>query len=325
MSPLRIRVERIDALTPAIRRLHLVAADGGPLPGFTAGAHIGVHVPLSPRSQRRAYSLVNAGGRADSIDRYEIAVLHAAAGSGGSQWMHACAPGDEFDIDPPRNDFPLVAHARRHLLVAGGIGITPILSMAYELLRRAQPFRLLYFVRDDSSIAFAEELAASPLAPHVRIFSGLSPPQSAAAIASALDVDTQPARDVQVYTCGPGAFMNSVVELAQARFGAASVHQESFSLPPPGPSTAAFVLRLVKSRRDIAVAADQTALASLQAAGIEIDCSCEVGVCGTCRTVVTDGVPEHHDAYLSAAEKLANNCFMPCVSRAATAVLSIDL
>jgi len=313
----------ISSIVPGgagIRVFELRACDAGPLPAYAAGAHIDVSLP---NGLTRQYSLCC---REPSGNTYRIAVKREPQSRGGSDWLHAQAQaGSVLQISHPRNAFALTANAGMHLLLAGGIGITPILSMAYELLRRGQPFRLLYFVRDDSSIAFAEELTASPLAPQVRIFSGLSPQQSAAAIASTLDADAQLAADVQVYTCGPGAFMNSVVELAQARFGIASVHKESFSLTPPGPSTAAFVLRLIRSERDIAVAADQTALACLQAAGIEIDCSCEVGVCGTCRTVVTDGIAQHHDAYLSPAEKLANNCFMPCVSRAATAVLSIDL
>ncbi|HDR9877281.1 PDR/VanB family oxidoreductase [Burkholderia cenocepacia] len=319
MSPLRIRVERIDVLTPAIRRLHLVAADGGPLPGFTAGAHIGVHVPLSPRSQRRAYSLVNAGGRADSIDRYEIAVLHAAAGSGGSQWMHACAPGDEFDIDPPRNDFPLVAHARRHLLVAGGIGITPILAMARELASSGRPFTLHYAARDAVSMAYRDEVAALPGA---TCWFDDGEPSRGLPLADAIGA---PERGTHLYVCGPAGLIEAT--LAAARhlgWRDDALHCERFAAPVATAENATVEVRLAGSGHVLNVPPGTSILDAMIEAGLDPLYDCRRGDCGVCAVRLLDGDPDHRDICLSDDDH-ASGAFCPCVSRAHGAHLVLDL
>jgi vanillate O-demethylase ferredoxin subunit len=120
--------------------------------------------------------------------------------------------------------------------------------------------------------------------------------------------------------------MSAVMELGAARFGVDAVHQESFgAVATGGQGESAFVMKLARSQREIMVPAGQTALACLQDAGIDIDCSCEVGVCGTCRTALLDGIPDHQDSVLSTKEREANDCFMPCVSRARSAALVLDL
>ncbi|MES2260010.1 MAG: PDR/VanB family oxidoreductase [Pseudomonadota bacterium] len=305
-----------------IRVLELRAADGSPLPQYQAGAHLDVSLG---NGLVRQYSLCC---KQPSGASYRIAVKREPQSRGGSEWLHSQARvGDTLRIGAPRNAFALAPDAPIHLLFAGGIGITPILSMAYELLRRGQPFRLAYFVRDEGNIAFAGEMAAMPLAAHTDIHAGLSPQENAAHIAVLL---AEAPAGAQVYVCGPGPFMDAVVTQASTLLGAAAVHKESFGAPAGGISGAGadeapFVLRLARSGRDIAVPAGRSALACLQDAGIDIDCSCEVGVCGTCRTTVLDGVPDHQDTVLSEQERQANDCFLPCVSRARTAVLQIDL
>lgn len=207
-----------------------------------------------------------------------------------------------------------------HLLFAGGIGITPILSMAYALLRREQPFQLYYFVRDAVGAAFSVELQNGPLGGRGKVLAGLSTEQTAAEIRT--HVAQQPVAGTHVYVCGPAPFMQTVA--AEATHLA--VHQESFGAPPAcADGDAPFTLALRRSGREVQVAAGRTALACLQEAGVELDCSCEVGVCGTCRTAVLDGTPDHFDSFLSDAERKANDCFMPCVSRARTPVLVLDL
>jgi len=193
--------------------------------------------------------------------------------------------------------------------------------MAYALLQREEDFSLDYFVRDDAAIAFAAELAVPPLVAHVRIHSGLSPSQSAAVIETAIGAAVG---NAHVYSCGPAPFMAAVATLGAARLGTTAVHQESFGASAASGGDTAFVVRL-KSGREIAVAADRTALSCLQEAGVEVACSCEVGVCGSCQTAVLDGEPEHRDSFLSDAEKAANRHFMPCVSRARSRVLVLDL
>ncbi|NRR31688.1 oxidoreductase [Oxalobacteraceae bacterium] len=310
----------ITAITDSgeIRVFELSPRDGAPLPAYQAGAHLDLTLG---NGMQRQYSLCCAQ---PSPHSYRIAVKREPQSRGGSAWLHTEARvGTVLPIGAPRNAFALMPQARQHLLFAGGIGITPILSMAYELLRRGQPFELHYFVRDAAALAFAEELRAAPLARHVRLAVGLGAEAAAARIQTTLY--TAQAEGTQVYVCGPPGFMDTVKTRAAARLGAAAVHAESFSAPAGGGDDQPFILRLLRSGRDITVPAGETALASLQAAGLDVECSCEVGVCGSCRLGVADGVPEHRDAVLSEQERNSNRCFMPCVSRSRTPVLQIDL
>jgi vanillate O-demethylase ferredoxin subunit len=301
-----------------VRIFELRAADGTPLPPYEAGAHVDVTLG---NGVTRQYSLCCA---APCADCYRIAVKRDPRSRGGSEWLHAQAVvGGTLTIGAPRNAFALRPAAGTYLLFAGGIGITPVLSMAYALQRAGLPFQLAYFARSAEDLAFAGELATGPLADSVTLVCGLTPEGNAERIAAIMDA--APVAGASVYTCGPAPFMDAVLALGAARFGADAVHRESFLAPAASAGEQPFILRLVRAGRDIEVAADSTALASLQQAGIDIDCSCEVGVCGTCRTAVIDGIPEHLDTVLSDAEKAANNCFMPCVSRSRTQVLCLDL
>ena len=301
-----------------VRIFELRAAEGSALPPYEAGAHIDVTLG---NGLIRQYSLCC---RRPSSDSYRIAVKRDPNSRGGSEWLHEkSTEGATLTIGQPRNAFSLRASTGTRLLFAGGIGITPLLSMAYALQRAGQPFHLAYFVRSERDIAFMDELENGVLAGHVTVHAGLTPQENAARIEATMQL--APAATTTVYTCGPAPFMDSVIALAAARFGAGSVHKESFSAGPATPGETPFTLRLVRSGRDIDVPAGSTALACLHQAGVAIDCSCEVGVCGSCRTVVLDGRPEHLDSVLSDAEKQANGCFMPCVSRSLTPVLYLDL
>jgi vanillate O-demethylase ferredoxin subunit len=302
-----------------VRVLELHAADGAALPAYEAGAHVDVTLG---NGVVRQYSLCcsEPSGRT-----YRLGVKREPQSRGGSAWLHDVAQvGTVLQLGQPRNAFSLVQSADQYLLYAGGIGITPILSMAYALLRRKAWFRLAYFVRDAESIAFASELQSGPLAPHVAIHIGLDADGVGACLTSSMGA--APATGTQAYVCGPGPFMSAVMELGAARFGLDAVHQESFgAVATGGQGESAFVMKLARSQREIMVPAGQTALACLQDAGIDIDCSCEVGVCGTCRTALLDGIPDHQDSVLSTKEREANDCFMPCVSRARSAALVLDL
>lgn len=306
-------------------RIHSIADSGGvrvfelrpvgdvQLPSYEAGAHIDVTLG---NGLVRQYSLCcrEPGG-----DAYRIAVKREPQSRGGSAWLHdEAAVGMTLQAGAPRNAFALAPTAEMHLLFAGGIGITPILSMAYALQRRGQPFQLYYFVRDAAGAAFIAELQSGPLAGRSQVLAGLDPEQTAARIRT--HFGQHPAVGTHVYVCGPAPFMQTVAAEA-ANF---TVHQESFGAPLVD-AEGAFTLALQRSGRQVQVAAGRTALACLQEAGVELDCSCEVGVCGTCRTAVLEGTPHHFDSVLSDEERQANNCFMPCVSRALTPVLVLDL
>jgi vanillate O-demethylase ferredoxin subunit len=302
-----------------VRIFELRAADGAALLPYEAGAHIDVTLD---NGLTRQYSLCC---RQPCGDSYRIAVKRDPNSRGGSEWLHRHAiEGATLTIGQPRNAFSLRRATDMQLLFAGGIGITPLLSMAYALHRAGQPFQLAYFVRHATDIAFMEELSTGPLAAHVVLIAGLAPPENAARIEALMDAALATATTASVYTCGPAPFMDAVIASGVARFGGDAVHKESFAAVATGAETP-FTIRLARSGRDIDVPARSSALACLQEAGVDVDCSCEVGVCGTCRTVVLDGRPEHLDSVLSEAEKQANNCFMPCVSRALTPVLYLDL
>ena len=301
-----------------VRIFEMRAADGTALPPYEAGAHIDVTLG---NGLTRQYSLCC---RQPSGSSYRIAVKRDPNSRGGSEWLHReAAEGRILTIGRPRNAFSLRPPTGMHLLFAGGIGVTPLLSMAYALQRAGQPFQLAYFVRGAGANAFMNELKDGTLAGHVVVVAGLTPHDNAARIEAMMHA--APATTTTVYTCGPAPFMDTVIALGAARFGAKSVHKESFGAPPSEPGGAPFTMRLVRSGRNIDVPAGSSALACLHEAGIAIDCSCEVGVCGTCRTVVLDGLPEHLDSVLSDVEKQANACFMPCVSRSRTPVLYLDL
>ena len=301
-----------------VRIFELRAADGSMLPPYEAGAHIDVTLG---NGLTRQYSLCC---RRPSSDSYRIAVRRDPNSRGGSEWLHQeAAEGRTLTLGQPRNAFSLRPSTGMHLLFAGGIGITPLLSMAYALQRAGKPFQLAYFVRGEDAIAFMDELESGPLAGHVLVVAGLTPQDNAARME--VMMQAAPTSETTVYTCGPAPFMDAVITLGAARFGASSVHKESFGAPSQAAGEASFTMRLVRSGHDVDVPAGSSALACLHNAGIAIDCSCEVGVCGTCRTVVLDGRPEHLDSVLSDAEKQANACFMPCVSRSLTPVLYLDL
>jgi ferredoxin-NADP reductase len=317
MSSLRMRVARIDTLTPAIRRLHLVASDSAALPAFGAGAHIGIHIPLGTRTQRRAYSLVNATGPAG---HYEIAVLLEPAGTGGSRWMHEREVGDEFDVDPPRNDFPLAEGARRHVLIAGGIGITPILAMARTLSLAEQPFTLHYAARDTASMAYGEEVGALPAA--TCWFDG-GDPSRGLPLAQAIGT---PEAGTHLYMCGPAGLVTAALGIARGLgWPEDALHCELFSAATPeSPAETAFEVRLAASNRVLTIPGGTTVLDALIEAGLDPLYDCRRGDCGVCATQVLDGEPEHRDICLTAAER-AQGAFCPCVSRAKSACLVLDL
>ncbi|HEX8604890.1 MAG TPA: PDR/VanB family oxidoreductase [Pseudoduganella sp.] len=308
-------IASIVSATAEVRVLELAAADGSALPPYEPGAHLDVTLP---GGITRQYSLCCA---ALSPLRYRIAVKREPQSRGGSAWLHDVATvGSPVDIGVPRNAFALVPAAPMHLLFAGGIGITPVLSMAYALARRGVPFRLAVFARSAALVPFADELEAAPLRPfsslHCALDAGETGERIDALLAAAADGS-------HVYACGPAPFMAAVTERAAARFGAGAVHLESFGAAMPVAGDRPFVLRLLQSGRDIEVPADRSALACLQEAGVDIESSCEVGVCGTCLTQVREGEVDHRDSYLTTAERAG--CFLPCVSRAATPTLAVDL
>lgn len=288
----------------------------GSLPAYQAGAHIDVRMPSG---LVRQYSLC---GPLDRPDRYEIAVLRDASGRGGSRSMHADVLLDSaIEVSAPRNLFPLEGGQRRALLFAGGIGVTPILAMAEELSRAGKDFAMHYCTRRAARAAFRERIDTSPFARQVHYHFDDDPEtrlDAPAALAGWKE-------GTHLYVCGPDGFMNHVLDLARAAgWPESHIHFERFSACVPADGGGdGFEIEIEGTGQIIAVPPGETALAALAAAGFEIPVSCEQGICGTCLTPVTGGVPDHRDMFLSDAERAANDCFTPCCSRALTPRLTL--
>lgn len=311
---LRLRVESARRAAEDIRALRLVSADGAALPPFTAGAHLSVHgqrVDGTPAV--RAYSLV---GDAACTDHYEIGVLREGHG-GVSDWLHTLQAGDTVDAESPRNDFPLVPHAAEHLLLAGGIGITPLLSMAATLARQGAPFRLIVLARSRQRLAFADRLAALPAA---EVHLGGE--------GSRVDLDAlfrTLGRGTHAYLCGPERLLAAALAAARAAgFPPGQVHTERFGSPRSGQDRP-FEVELAASRMTFTVAPGQTILGRALEAGLFPGHDCRRGECGTCLTRVVAGKPDHRDAVQTDAERASDMFMTICCSRAKSERLVLDL
>lgn len=316
---LSVRVSRKVTEATDIQSFELVDAAGAPLPSFSAGAHIDVHLP---DGIVRQYSLCNDPGE---CHRYLIAVLRDPASRGGSTAMHdSVHEGDLLQISAPKNHFPLVHEARRSLLLAGGIGVTPILCMAERLALSGAEFDMHYCTRAPDRAAFMNRIRLSAFAPRVSMHFDDGPSEQRFDLAAAV---ARPEPGVHLYVCGPKGFMDAVLAAARARgWPEHQLHYEFFAAEVQTSATdTAFEVRLASSGRTIAVGAGQTVTAALAAAGVDVPTSCEQGVCGTCLTRVLAGEPEHRDAYLTPEEQAANDQFLPCCSRARSPLLVLDL
>lgn len=317
-SLLQVRIARRVVEASDIVSLELVAPDGQALPAFSAGAHIDVEI--RPGLVRQ-YSLCN-----DPVEshRYLIAVLRDPASRGGSIAVHdELAEGQVIRISAPRNHFPLV-QARRSLLFAGGIGVTPILCMAEHLAQTGADFEMHYCARSADRAAFVERIAGSGFADRVHLHFDDGEPAQKLDLAAVLDAADG---DAHLYVCGPGGFIDFVTEGARSRnWSSERIHLEYFGGQKIDTSADdEFEIKLARSGRIVKVPAARTVVAALRTAGVNVEVSCEQGVCGTCMTRVLEGVPDHRDHYFTDEEKAANDLFLPCCSRAKSKLLVLDL
>ena len=318
-TPLQVRVTRKRAEAQDICSLVLEPTEGQ-LPPFTAGAHIDVHLPGN--GLVRQYSLCNAPSE---VGRYVIAVLRDAASRGGSQAVHELVhEGAELQISAPRNHFPLAEGALHHLLLAGGIGVTPLLAMAETLSAQGASFGLHYATRSRDRMAFIDRISGSTYASRAHFHFDDGPADQRLNIAALLK---QAPAGTHLYVCGPQGFMDAVLKAARdASWDESRLHYEFFGAAPTKQADdGSFDLELASSGRVIPVAADKTPLQALLDAGIDIPMSCEQGVCGTCLTRVIRGTPDHRDHYLTPEEHAVNDQFLPCCSRSKSPRLVLDL
>lgn len=312
-----VQIKRRTDEADSIISLDLVDPGGADLPHFTAGAHI--EVQIEPGLTRH-YSLCNDP---HERDRYMLAVSREPSSRGGSVRVHErFHEGVRISIGPPRNQFPLNESARHSVLVAGGIGITPLLAMAWRLHTLGASFDLHYCVRSRARAAFIELLQQSPFADRVTLYC------DDAGDSTRLDMQAmlqKPRVDTHVYVCGPGGFMNALIDTARrCGWDEANIHSEFFAAPVCT-SGNGFVVRADRSGLDVTVPADKTVAQALLDAGIDVPLSCEQGVCGTCLTRVLEGVPEHRDVFLTPQERAANDRMLLCCSRASSPILRLDI
>ncbi len=316
---LQVRVARKAQEALDIVTLELVASDGRALPAFSAGSHVDVQLP---GGITRQYSLCNDP---KETHRYLIGVLRDPASRGGSQAVHdSLKEGDVLQISAPRNHFPLAHEAKQHLLLAGGIGVTPILCMAERLAITGAAFEMHYATRAPERTAFRARIAASSFADRVHFH------YDNGDAAQKLDLKAllaSPQAGTHLYVCGPKGYMDAVLGTARAAgWPESQLHYEFFGAEvAKSDSDAGFEIKLASSGRIIMVPKDQTVTQALAAAGVEVMVSCEQGVCGTCLTRVLEGVPDHKDSYLTPEEQAANDQFTPCCSRSKTPQLVLDL
>jgi len=297
----------------------LQATSGENLPPFTPGSHIDVHLG---QGLIRQYSLTNHPYQQNA---YYIAVLNDPDSRGGSSALHEqYTVGDTLTISEPRNLFPLTNDASHYVLVAGGIGITPILSMAQALSLSKKPFTLFYFSRSSEQAAFVDFIQDSNFASHCHFLLDNDDNQDKNLLPDTL-AKYQP--HAHLYVCGPDGFMDFILNSARnAHWDEARLHKEHFSNALLNSADdRGFTVEIASTGQLFNIPADKSVYEVLSDAGIDIQVSCEQGICGTCITKVISGIPDHKDQYLTEQEHQANNVFTPCCSRAFSEKLVIEL
>jgi len=311
-TDLALAVASSIPLTADVRQLTLVARAGGRLPSYPPGASLG----LRWRPGRvNSYSLTGDG---DSPLAYRVSVLRVPGGNGGSAWAHALREGAAVEAIAPRSAFAPAARARRHLLVAGGIGITPLLSHARWHVRWGNEFAL-YYVDRPGRAPHLEELR-DLCGARLRVYAGRDELRA--------DLDRALAGQplgTQLYVCGPLGMIDAVTAAARAlHWPDGRISFEAFGAADEGPR-APFRASLTESGRRVEVSATETLLEALEREGLHVPSMCRQGICGECRTPVRSGRVDHRDLVLSAAEKAGGQWVMPCVSRAADSELELPL
>ena len=295
----------------------LVDPEGRDLPPFTAGAHLDVE--LKPGLVRQ-YSLCNDPRRRDA---YQLAVMREPASRGGSNILiDQVDAGDDLRVSEPSNHFQLEPSARHTVLIAGGIGVTPILCMAERLAHAGQSFELHYAARSPERAAFVERIGASAFADRTRFYFS----EGGARLDLAAILQSPPS-GAHLYVCGPPRLIEAALATAKAQgWPSSRLHREFFTPPEDthGPA-GAFQVRLASSGQVLDVPADKSITDVLAEHGIVLPTSCEQGVCGTCLPRVLDGDPDHRDVFLTEAEQTIGDQMTPCCSRSKTPLLVLDL
>lgn len=318
-TKLKLKVNKVVTEAKDICSFEFVSPDGDDLPPFTAGAHIDVHIN---KDLMRQYSLCNDP---NERNRYVIAVQREENGKGGSKALHdQLKEGDTLEIGKPRNNLPIDESATKHLLLGGGIGVTPMLSMALELQSKNADFEMHYCTRSRERTAFYDLLSTSELKDKVTLHFDEGTPDTRLNLKELLSTRQEGAH---LYLCGPQGFMQAIEEAAEGTWPPEAIHMEYFSADPSALSgdNKPFEVKLAKSDKTFTIPEDKSIAEVLGENGIDVDVSCEQGICGSCITPVLEGEPDHRDKVLTKREKDSNTKCTLCVSRAKGKLLVIDL
>jgi ferredoxin-NADP reductase len=299
--------------TEAIRVIELRSPGGEPLPPFEAGSHIDLHLQAG---LVRSYSLMNPQ---NERHRYLLGVARAKEGRGGSSYIHEqLRVGHVLDVAPPRNLFRLHEAAPAAVLFGGGIGVTPMISMAARLAELGRDWKLNYAVRRRSEAAFLSTLTA-----HGERIALHCDDEQGALLDMARIIASAPA-GAHIYCCGPSPMMTAFDKLTEA-IEPERVHVEHFSPPNEAAVGGEYCVELAQAGKTVVIPRGQTILETLTKAGFDLPHSCQQGICGACETRVIAGVPDHRDAILSPAERAANQTMMICCSGSLSGKLVLDI
>ncbi len=310
---IKLRVKAISWETDRIKAVELRGPESRELPKFTAGSHIDLHLPIG---LARSYSLLNPQRERH---RYIVGVARDRNSRGGSRYIHDdLKVGDVLPVTPPRNLFPIDEGAQWSILIGGGIGITPMVSMVQRLEELGRSWRLYYAARSRAEAAFLDRLGAycEPVSFHFDDEEG-------GLLDVASIVASAPA-GAHLYCCGPTEML-SAFTAATRSLDPARMHVERFSPAQDAATDGGFLVELARTGRTVAVPKGSTILETLRNAGIDPPCSCQQGVCGTCETRVLAGEPDHRDAVLTEEERRSNRTMMICCSGSKSSKLVLDL
>lgn len=316
MNQQTVRVIEIEKLTPRIKRFCLASADGGRLASFSPGSHVAIEIPLEQKIKRNSYSLCSSPYQTNF---YDLAVLLKEESRGGSEYLHQISTGTKLNIGFPKNNFCPNSLARKYILIAGGIGITPFISMLANFSIFNTPFELHYAAKSIKECAFYNFLQQE-YSNLVRFyFSDRKERLNLQQILKEQPLGTH------VYLCAPPSLMSECSSVAQALgYPSSAIHRELFGAVKTN-KVKPFTAVLAQSEKSIKVPKDKTLLEALEAAGISPNYSCRAGGCGACEVKVIEGKINHLDSYYSPEEKAEQNRILTCISRAKSKQLVIDM
>ncbi|MBZ9790102.1 PDR/VanB family oxidoreductase [Rhizobium sp. 3T7] len=313
-----VRVARVTPIADRIKRFRFERLDGKPMPYFSGGAHVIVSMNDEGHMRRNAYSLMSPP---HDCSAYEISVLRVEDSRGGSAFMHEkVREGDQLKVSYPVNLFQPDWRGRKHLLIAGGIGITPFIAMMQQFSRQGANFELHYAVRSLDRGAYCRELVEQYGPQRVKIYCDAD----GNFIPVARLLESQPL-GTHLYVCGPSGMIDGVLKTGiEAGWPQQNLHSERFLSSQPGKP---FSIELTRSGKTVHVGHHESMLEAIEAAGVDAPFLCRGGACGQCETGVAacDGKLLHNDVYLTDEEKTSGRKVMICVSRFEGNTLHLDL